>query len=56
MIFSLQKIVDFIAARYGLGKDDIIFTGTPAGVGPVVTGDSFELFWGGKLLGTCLIG
>lgn len=56
MIFSLQKIVDFIAARYGLGKDDLIFTGTPAGVGPVVTGDSFELFWGETLLGTCLIG
>ncbi|MNR55563.1 hypothetical protein D3C85_1759610 [compost metagenome] len=56
MIFSLQKIVEFIAARYGLGKDDVIFTGTPAGVGPVVTGDSFELFWGDKLLGTCLVG
>ncbi|WNS46180.1 fumarylacetoacetate hydrolase family protein [Paenibacillus sp. MMS20-IR301] len=56
MIFPLQKIIDFIASRYGLGKDDIIFTGTPAGVGPVVPGDSFELFWGDKLLGTCLIG
>lgn len=56
MIFSLQKIVEFIASRYGLGKGDIIFTGTPAGVGPVVSGDSFELFWGDTLLGTCLIG
>ncbi|AIQ46408.1 fumarylacetoacetate hydrolase [Paenibacillus sp. FSL R7-0273] len=56
MIFSLQKIVEFIASRYGLGKNDLIFTGTPAGVGPVVTGDSFELFWGDRLLGTCIIG
>ncbi|WP_405110677.1 fumarylacetoacetate hydrolase family protein [Paenibacillus sp. FSL K6-1217] len=56
MIFSLQKIVEFIASRYGLGKDDIIFTGTPAGVGPVVAGDSFELFWGERPMGTCLIG
>ncbi|NQX48091.1 fumarylacetoacetate hydrolase family protein [Paenibacillus tritici] len=56
MIFPLQKIVEFIASRYGLGKDDIIFTGTPAGVGPVVPGDSFELFWGDTLMGTCLIG
>ncbi|MDF9842199.1 MULTISPECIES: fumarylacetoacetate hydrolase family protein [unclassified Paenibacillus] len=56
MIFSLQKIVEFIAARYGLGKNDLIFTGTPAGVGPVVSGDSFELFWGERLLGTCIIG
>ncbi|MNP41886.1 Fumarylpyruvate hydrolase [compost metagenome] len=56
MIFSLQKIVEFIAARYGLGKNDLIFTGTPAGVGPVISGDSFELFWGERLLGTCIIG
>jgi fumarylpyruvate hydrolase len=56
MIFSLQKIVDFIAARYGLGKGDVIFTGTPAGVGPTVAGDSFELYWGDRLMGTCLIG
>lgn len=56
MIFSLQKIVEFIASRYGLGKNDLIFTGTPAGVGPVVSGDSFELFWGERLLGTCIIG
>ncbi|MBY0008991.1 fumarylacetoacetate hydrolase family protein [Paenibacillus typhae] len=56
MIFSLQKVVEFIAARYGLGKNDLIFTGTPAGVGPVVSGDSFELFWGERLLGTCIIG
>ncbi|AKG34277.1 fumarylacetoacetate hydrolase family protein [Paenibacillus durus] len=56
MIFSLQTIVDFIGSRYGLGKDDVIFTGTPAGVGPTVSGDSFELYWGDRLMGTCLIG
>ncbi|WP_151736130.1 fumarylacetoacetate hydrolase family protein ['Paenibacillus yunnanensis' Narsing Rao et al. 2020] len=56
MIFSLQRIVDFIAERHGLGLDDLIFTGTPAGVGPVVPGDSFELYWGERLMGSCLIG
>ncbi|MDT3426946.1 2-keto-4-pentenoate hydratase/2-oxohepta-3-ene-1,7-dioic acid hydratase in catechol pathway [Paenibacillus forsythiae] len=56
MIFSLQTIVDFIGTRYGLGKDDVIFTGTPAGVGPTVSGDSFELYWGDRLMGSCLIG
>ncbi|KAA8999841.1 fumarylacetoacetate hydrolase family protein [Paenibacillus spiritus] len=56
MIFSLQTIIDFIGTRYGLGEGDVIFTGTPAGVGPVVPGDSFELRWGDRLLGTCLIG
>lgn len=46
MIFSLQTVVDYIAAHYGLGEGDVIYTGTPAGVGPVGDGDRFELFWG----------
>lgn len=46
MIFDLQTIVDFVAANYGLGEGDLIFTGTPAGVGPVKEGDRMELFWG----------
>lgn len=56
MIFSLQNIVDFIGLHYGLGKGDIIFTGTPAGVGPVSSGDQFELWWGDQQLGSCVIG
>lgn len=56
MLFSLQRLVDFIGVHYGLGNGDLIFTGTPAGVGPTVSGDAFELFWGERLLGTCLIG
>lgn len=51
MIFSLQQIVDFCAANYGLGEGDIIFTGTPEGVGPTENGDRFELRFGDKLLG-----
>lgn len=56
MIFSLQNIVDYIGLHYGLGKGDLIFTGTPAGVGPVSLGDEFELLWGDKQLGSCSIG
>ncbi|AOZ93961.1 fumarylacetoacetate hydrolase family protein [Paenibacillus crassostreae] len=55
MIFSLQKIVEYIGTHYGLGKGDIIFTGTPAGVGPVSAGDEFELLWGDTQLGSCVI-
>ncbi|OAB32884.1 fumarylacetoacetate hydrolase family protein [Paenibacillus glacialis] len=55
MIFSLQEIVDYIGLHYGLGKGDLIFTGTPAGVGPVSSGDEFELLWGDRQLGSCLI-
>lgn len=56
MIFSLQEIIDYIGVHYGLDQGDVIFTGTPAGVGPCTAGDQFELFWGDQLLGSCVIG
>ncbi|MFB5673332.1 fumarylacetoacetate hydrolase family protein [Paenibacillus terreus] len=56
MIFSLQEIADYIADHYGLGKGDLIFTGTPAGVGPVVKGDVLELRWADEIQGACTIG
>ena len=39
MIFDLQTIVDFTAQNFGLDEGDIIFTGTPEGVGQVTDGD-----------------
>ncbi|MUG65576.1 MULTISPECIES: fumarylacetoacetate hydrolase family protein [Paenibacillus] len=56
MIFSLQTIINHIGAFYGIGEGDLIFTGTPAGVGPVESNDVFELFWGESRLGRCQIG
>lgn len=55
MIFSLQDIVDYIGAHYGLGVGDHIFTGTPAGVGAVQHGDHLELVFGETSLGNCNI-
>jgi fumarylpyruvate hydrolase len=55
MIFDLQTIADFVAARYGLGEGDIIYTGTPAGVGPVADGDVLELFWGDEPAGAIVV-
>lgn len=43
MIFSLQQLVDFIGPRLGLGAGDVIYTGTPAGVGPLADGDTLEM-------------
>ncbi len=42
MIFSPVEIVKFISARMTLEKGDLIFTGTPEGVGSVVQGDKIE--------------
>lgn len=55
MVFDLQALFDFTAANFGLGADDIMFTGTPSGVGPLHDGDRLELFWGEELLGSCTI-
>lgn len=51
MIFDLQTIIDFSALHFGLGKGDIIFTGTPEGVGPAAEGDHFALKWAENTLG-----
>ncbi|MFA7227814.1 MAG: fumarylacetoacetate hydrolase family protein [Melioribacteraceae bacterium] len=42
MIFSPAQIVKFISSRMTLEKGDLIFTGTPEGVGRVVHGDKIE--------------
>ncbi|GGH83881.1 2-keto-4-pentenoate hydratase/2-oxohepta-3-ene-1,7-dioic acid hydratase in catechol pathway [Pullulanibacillus pueri] len=55
MIFDLQTIVDFAGQHFGLGKGDIIYTGTPAGVGPIMDKDHFALLWGQKKLGECSV-
>jgi len=55
MIFNLQTIVDYVASKYGLGPGDVIFTGTPAGVGPVQEGDVLTLFENDEELGKATI-
>lgn len=42
MIFKPVEIVKYISERMMLEKGDLIFTGTPAGVGRVVPGDRLE--------------
>lgn len=42
MIWSVPKIVQFLSALVEIKPGDLIFTGTPAGVGPVFKGDNIE--------------
>lgn len=42
MIFSPTEIVKYISAKMKLEKGDLIFTGTPEGVGRVLPGDHIE--------------
>ena len=54
-IFDLPTIIDYTAIHLGLDQGDIIFTGTPAGVGPVLDGDHFSCKLADKELGSCII-
>jgi 2-keto-4-pentenoate hydratase/2-oxohepta-3-ene-1,7-dioic acid hydratase in catechol pathway len=44
MIFSINKIISNISNYFSLNIGDLIFTGTPAGVGECVVGDVLEAF------------
>ena len=44
MIFSFDKIIAHVSRFVTLKEGDIIFTGTPQGVGEVHVGDKLELF------------
>lgn len=39
MIWSVPEIVAHLSASFELAAGDLVFTGTPAGVGPLVAGD-----------------
>jgi len=44
LIFSFQKLISYLSNYFTLKAGDLIFTGTPAGVGQVKKGDIFEGF------------
>ncbi|MES2380439.1 MAG: fumarylacetoacetate hydrolase family protein [Bacteroidota bacterium] len=53
MIFSFEEIVSFVSQYFTLKVGDLIYTGTPAGVGQVNIGDKLEGFIGTDLMLTC---
>ena len=42
LIWSVPEIIAFVSSSMTLQPGDLIFTGTPAGVGPLVPGDVVE--------------
>lgn len=42
MLFPIKKIIEYVSSFITLKKGDLIFTGTPAGVGPVNKNDLLE--------------
>ena len=55
MIFDIESLIVFISKYITLRKGDLIYTGTPVGVGPVTIGDTFEGFIEGNAAFSCRI-
>lgn len=55
MIFPVDDLIVHISKYFKLQVGDMIFTGTPAGVGKINIGDHFEGFLGNQKLLTCII-
>ena len=55
MLFSLDEIISDVSKFISLKQGDLIFTGTPAGVGPINKGDNLEGFIEDKALLLCEI-
>lgn len=55
MIFSIDEIVSYVSNYFTLKIGDLIYTGTPEGVGPVAIGDRLQAFIGDKKMMDFLI-
>lgn len=49
MIFPVDQIIAYLSDVYGLQTGDIIYTGTPAGVASLHSGDQLTLSWPDKI-------
>lgn len=49
MMFPCAEIISYLSEVYGLQAGDIIYTGTPAGVAALKSGDELELIWTDKI-------
>lgn len=50
MIFSIDEIIEYVSRYFTLKTGDLIFTGTPEGVGPLRINDRLEGYIGNRKL------
>jgi 2-keto-4-pentenoate hydratase/2-oxohepta-3-ene-1,7-dioic acid hydratase in catechol pathway len=46
MLFSIDQLIAYVSKFMTLKIGDLLFTGTPAGVGPIAIGDNLEGYIG----------
>jgi 2-keto-4-pentenoate hydratase/2-oxohepta-3-ene-1,7-dioic acid hydratase in catechol pathway len=55
MLFSIDKLIEYISQFFTLQIGDLVYTGTPAGVGAIKIGDKLEGFLEGEKVFECQI-
>lgn len=55
MTFSFDQIIAYVSQFFKLTMGDYIYTGTPAGVGPISIGDQYEGYIEGQKMLSCTI-
>jgi 2-keto-4-pentenoate hydratase/2-oxohepta-3-ene-1,7-dioic acid hydratase in catechol pathway len=55
MIFRIDEIIEFISRYFTLNTGDVIFTGTPMGIGELQDGDSVKATLGNLVSLTCSV-
>lgn len=55
MLFDIDSLIVYISKYITLRKGDLIYTGTPVGVGPIAVGDKFDGFIEDQAVFTCSI-
>jgi 2-keto-4-pentenoate hydratase/2-oxohepta-3-ene-1,7-dioic acid hydratase in catechol pathway len=55
MMFDFKRMIEECNQNFGLKKGDIIYTGTPEGVGAIHNEDEFRLVWGEEEKGRFIV-
>jgi 2-keto-4-pentenoate hydratase/2-oxohepta-3-ene-1,7-dioic acid hydratase in catechol pathway len=48
MILNIYQLVSYISTIFGISKGDIVYTGTPEGVGQINQGDNLKAILSNK--------
>lgn len=56
MLFTVAELIAYVSKYITLEPGDLLFTGTPAGIGPIVEGDVLEGFLNGKRMLNATVG